>query len=129
MFLKKFPDMLADGNIAMAQADTAEQRIEFQQVAAIPNDGDIKTGMIDVQGMRDTNDKIQGRLGNVLIIDLGSLRDIITKITFAPLAPICIYDLLTHIDDAQIASDRQIFLDIENDVVTAISIEIGARLN
>jgi len=42
MFLKKFPDMLADGNIAMAQADTAEQRIEFQQVAAIPNDGDIK---------------------------------------------------------------------------------------
>ena len=49
MFLKKFPDMLADGNIAMAQADTAEQRIEFQQVAAIPNDGDIKTGMINIK--------------------------------------------------------------------------------
>jgi hypothetical protein len=53
MLGQTLPDKPADGNIAPPQAFTPEQCIEFQEVATIRDDRDIKPGMIDVQGPCD----------------------------------------------------------------------------
>jgi hypothetical protein len=112
--------MPADGNIAPMQAFGAEERVEFQQVTAMRDYGRIETGLIDVQGVRDAGNKIQGRPENVLEIDPSSLRDVVAIGSFPGVAPICAYDLLADIDDAQIAFDRQIFLGVEDVVVAAV---------
>lgn len=56
-------------NITATQTFVTELGVKFQQVTTPSHHGDIETGVIDIQGVRDPADQIQGRLGNVIVID------------------------------------------------------------